>query len=72
MSPRDPLIQPLFAPADPGHLLPAVRGFALAEELFPPGARVLVAGSFVYEDPQGVAAAMDRLRVAAARAPCTD
>jgi tRNA(Ile)-lysidine synthase len=45
VSPRDPLIQPLFEPADPGLLLPAVRGFAQAEELFPPGARVLVAVS---------------------------
>lgn len=45
MSPRAPLIQPLFAPADPGLLLPAVRSFALAEELFPPEARILVAVS---------------------------
>jgi tRNA(Ile)-lysidine synthase len=45
VSPRDPLIQPLFKPADPGLLLPAVRRFVLAEELLPPGARVLVAVS---------------------------
>ncbi|MEJ2224940.1 MAG: ATP-binding protein [Syntrophobacterales bacterium] len=45
MSPRAPLIQPLFIPADPGLLLSAVRGFAQAEELFPPGARILVAVS---------------------------
>jgi ribulose-phosphate 3-epimerase len=31
------------------------------------GARVLVAGSFVYDDPDGVARAMDRLRAAVAR-----
>ena len=45
MSPRNPLIQPLFEPADPGLLLPAVRGFALSEELLEPGHRVLVAVS---------------------------
>jgi tRNA(Ile)-lysidine synthase len=45
VSPRDPLIQPLFAPADPGLLVPAVRRFVLGEELFPRGARVLVAVS---------------------------
>lgn len=45
MSPRNPLTQALFEPADPGLLLPAVRRFALAEELFPRGGRVLVAVS---------------------------
>jgi tRNA(Ile)-lysidine synthase len=45
VSPRNPLIQPLFAPADPGLLLSAVRSFALSEELFQPGLRVLVAVS---------------------------
>ncbi len=45
MSPRTPLIKPLFEPADPGLLLPAVRGFALSEELFEPGLQVLVAVS---------------------------
>lgn len=45
MSPRDPLIQPLFAPADPGLLLPAVRHYVLTEELFPVGGRILVAVS---------------------------
>jgi tRNA(Ile)-lysidine synthase len=45
VSPRNPLIQPLFALADPGLLLPAVRGFALSEELFQPGLKVLVAVS---------------------------
>ena len=45
MSPRNPLIQPLFAPADPGLLLPAVRDFALSEELFQPSGRLLVAVS---------------------------
>ncbi len=45
MSPRTPLIQPLFAPADPGLLLSAVRRFARNEELFQPGAQVLVAVS---------------------------
>ncbi len=45
MSPRDPLIQPLFEPAEPGLLLPAVHRFALENELFQPGGRVLVAVS---------------------------
>ena len=45
MSPRNPLIQPLFEPADPGLLLPAVRDFALSEGLFAPGIQVLVAVS---------------------------
>jgi tRNA(Ile)-lysidine synthase len=45
VSPRNPLIQPLFDPADPGLLLPAVRSFALSEELFQSGLRVLVAVS---------------------------
>jgi tRNA(Ile)-lysidine synthase len=44
VSPRDPVIQPLFE-GDPGLLVPAVRRFARGEELFPPGARVLVAVS---------------------------
>ena len=39
------MIQPLFAPPDPGLLLPTVRGFVLAAELFEPGDRVLVAVS---------------------------
>lgn len=45
MSPRQPLIQPLFEPADPGLFLPAVRRFVLGEELFETGSRVLVAVS---------------------------
>ena len=45
MSPRSPVIEPLFAPADPALLLPAVRRFALEENLFEPGNRVLVAVS---------------------------
>jgi tRNA(Ile)-lysidine synthase len=45
VSPRNPLIQPLFAPADPGLLLPAVRNFAQSEKLFEPDLRVLVAVS---------------------------
>jgi tRNA(Ile)-lysidine synthase len=45
VSPRSLLIQPLFEPDDPGLLLPAVRNFALAEDLFEPGHRVLVAVS---------------------------
>lgn len=39
------MIQPLFEAADPGLLVPAVRGFVVAEALFPRGARVLVAVS---------------------------
>ena len=39
------MIQPLFEPADPGLLLPVVRRFVQGEDLFPPGARVLVAVS---------------------------
>ena len=45
MSPRSPVIEPLFAPADPALLLPAVRRFVLEENLFEPGNRVLVAVS---------------------------
>ncbi|MFW6122799.1 MAG: tRNA lysidine(34) synthetase TilS, partial [Thermodesulfobacteriota bacterium] len=45
MSPREPLIQPLFEPADPGLLVPAVRRFVVGEELFWRGARVVVAVS---------------------------
>ncbi len=45
MSPRDPLSPPLFAPADPGRLPSDIRGYALEEELFAPGGRVLVAVS---------------------------
>jgi tRNA(Ile)-lysidine synthase len=45
VSPRNSLIQPFFAPADPGLLLPAVRSFAHTERLFEPGHRVLVAVS---------------------------
>jgi len=39
------LNQPLFEPADPGLLLPAVRRFSVAAELFEPGLRVLLAVS---------------------------
>uniref|UniRef100_A0A7C3UWK0 tRNA(Ile)-lysidine synthase n=1 Tax=Desulfobacca acetoxidans TaxID=60893 RepID=A0A7C3UWK0_9BACT len=45
MSPRNPLIQPLFEPADPDLFLPAVRRFVRGEELFKPGLRVLAAVS---------------------------
>jgi tRNA(Ile)-lysidine synthase len=45
VSPRDPLSPPLFAPADPGRLPSDIRGYALEEELFPLGGRVLVAVS---------------------------
>jgi tRNA(Ile)-lysidine synthase len=45
VSPRNPLIQPLFESSDPALLLPAVRAFALSEELFEPGLKVLVAVS---------------------------
>jgi tRNA(Ile)-lysidine synthase len=39
------VIEPLFTPADPALLLPALRTFARAEDLFMPGHRVLVAVS---------------------------
>lgn len=45
MSPRDALSPPLFAPADPGRLPSDIRAYALEEELFAPGDRVLVAVS---------------------------
>ncbi|MFZ2088097.1 MAG: tRNA lysidine(34) synthetase TilS [Desulfobaccales bacterium] len=45
MSPRNPLIPPLFTPSGSGSLLAAVRRFVADEELFQPGARVLVAVS---------------------------
>ncbi len=45
MSPRSSVSEPLFAPADPALLLPAVRRFALDENLFEPDNRVLVAVS---------------------------
>lgn len=45
MSPRDPLSPPRFDPADPGRLPSNIRGYALEEELFPAGGRVLAAVS---------------------------
>ncbi len=45
MSPQNRLSQPRFDPADPGLLLSDIRRFALKEELFQPGGRVLVAVS---------------------------
>ena len=45
MSPRSPVIEPLFAPAKPALLLPAVRRFVLDENLFEPENLVLVAVS---------------------------
>ena len=45
MSPRNPVSKPLFGPADPALLLPAVRRFILDQNLFEPGNRVLVAVS---------------------------